>query len=86
MNKEQLIKEEWNKFEDFMNLLKERNSLMSSDNEKELFAIHVLNNILDQNLDKFVEIFDNQLMELATEKLDASDLEKSLIKLSKHFE
>ncbi|MEZ8102753.1 hypothetical protein [Vibrio bivalvicida] len=86
MDKEQLIKEEWNKFEDFMNLLKERNSLMSSDNEKELFTIHVLNNILDQNLDKFVEIFDNQLMELAKEKLDASELEKSLIKLSKHFE
>ncbi|MDH5939446.1 hypothetical protein L8R84_25455 [Vibrio splendidus] len=86
MDKEQLVKEEWDKFEDFMNLLKERNSLMSSDIEKELFAIHVLNNILDQNSDKFIEIFDNQLMELAKEKLDTSELEKTLIKLSKHFE
>lgn len=86
MDKEKLVKEEWDKFEDFMNLLKERNSLMSSDIEKELFAIHVLNNILDQNSDKFIEIFDNQLMELAKEKLDTSELEKTLIKLSKHFE
>ncbi|ANS86485.1 hypothetical protein VSVS12_02736 [Vibrio scophthalmi] len=86
MNIEQAIKDEWTTFQNFVEMLQERNSIVFDGHQQEHVAIFLINKFLTDNIEVILDAQDKILLQAKMEAMNFDNFEDNLKKLSEKID